>query len=404
MLKGVNTMNKELILKLAQTHDSFYLYEGKQMQERIQRLKNAFPGVDFLYSVKCNPHPCVLDLMTQEGFGSDAASLNEVKMSRAHGMAAEDIYYSAPGKSDADLKGAFGECVLIADSLGEIARIEALAAERDMIAEIGVRINPSFAMNGGPGLAGKFGIDEEQFTAEYDRLCALPHVRIVGLHLHVKSQELDPAILRGYYQRAFELAARLGLPLKFLNLGSGIGIPYAPEDRELDIESLGEVVCGLIAEYAARLGNPRMLIETGRYSTGKSGVYVTKVLDRKVSRGKTYIILSNTMNGFVRPSVARMVERAEHAAPCEPLYTGKNAFGMYALTDTAAHETVTLVGNLCTAADEIAADIEMPVLSVGDVLVLTNAGAYAAVLSPMQFASQTPPAQIFLHADGTIEE
>jgi diaminopimelate decarboxylase len=77
---------------------------------------------------------------------------------------------------------------------------------------------------------------------------------------------------------------------------------------------------------------------------------------------------------------------------------------MYALTDTAAHETVTLVGNLCTAADEIAADIEMPVLSVGDVLVLTNAGAYAAVLSPMQFASQTPPAQLFLHADGTIEE
>ena len=397
-------MNNELILKLAQTHDSFYLYDETMMLERIGRLKAAFPGVQFLYSVKANPHPCVLDMVTTQGFGADAASLAEVKMSRAHGMAAGDIYYSAPGKSGADLAGALGACVLIADSLGEIDRIQALAAARGEVAEIGVRINPAFSMAGGAGAPSKFGIDEEQFAAARDRLRSLSNVRIVGLHLHVKSQELDPGVLRGYYKRTFELAARLELPLRFLNLGSGIGIPYAQDDHELDVSALGAAVCGLMAEYADRLDHPRILIETGRYPTGKSGVYVTKVLDRKVSRGRTYIILSNTMNGFVRPSLARLVERADAPAPCEPLYTGRDAFGIYALTDTVERETVTLMGNLCTAADEIAADIELPVLRPGDVVVLTNAGAYAAVLSPMQFASQNPPAQIFLHTDGTLTE
>ena len=146
-------------------------------------------------------------------------------------------------------------------------------------------------------------------------------------------------------------------------------------------------------------------METGRYVVGKSGHYVVKVLDRKESMGTTFIILSNTLNGFIRPSLGQLVMGyAKDADPAgsEPLFTNRDAFQFIALTDERKQETVTLVGNLCTAADVIAKDISMPRLKQGDVIAITNAGSYGAVLSPMQFSSQTPPQQLLLRCDGTV--
>ena len=140
------------------------------------------------------------------------------------------------------------------------------------------------------------------------------------------------------------------------------------------------------------------MIEVGRYAVGKSGIYVTKVMDRKVSCGKTYLILKNTLNGFIRPSLARLVcIYGGAAAPCEPLFTSEDAFEIRTLKeDGAEKETVTLVGNLCTAADVAAENVTMPRLDVGDVVIFTNAGNYGAVLSPAQFSSQARPAAGFL--------
>lgn len=158
----------------------------------------------------------------------------------------------------------------------------------------------------------------------------------------------------------------------------------------------------LCEKYTDKLPKAKIFIETGRFASGKAGVYVTHVNDVKTSFGKKYAILANTLNGFVRPSIAQMVERAPEAAPCEPLYTGSSAFGFVPLTDETETEVVTVCGNLCTGADVIAQDTELPKLKTGDVFVITNAGSYAAVLTPMQFASLTPPVQIFADPDGRL--
>ena len=362
--------DRQVLLEQLALQNSFYLYEESGILASIGRLKGSFPGAQFLYSMKTNPHARVLETVFSQGFGADAASLNEVLMARKRGVLPENIYFSAPGRTKEDFRAAMGQCVLIADSLHEVEVLDALAAERGERIDIGLRINPDFTFTEDHGVPGKFGVDEEQVWAKADQLRSLPHLRIAGIHVHAKSQELDAAVLERYHRNLFRLARQvrehLGAELQFVNFGSGLGIPFAAEDRELDIAALGAAFQATLADFRRDFPNTRMLIETGRYVVGKSGLYVTKVLDKKVSRGKTFLILHDTLNGFARPAVTQMVLGYTAAPfPWEPLFTCRGSEELIPLTDTAEQETVTLAGNLCTGADVIARDVKLPRLERG---------------------------------------
>ena len=401
-------IDKKTIEQCAQQSDAFYLYDERILQNQMDTLTSAFPDVQFLYSMKCNADRRVTASIFSQGFGADAASVGEVEQAVALGKAKDAIYFSAPGKTREDIARTIQSAVLIADSLDEIARIQEVASNMQLVAEIGVRINPNFSFDGSAGAASKFGIDEDlalQFLQEnpYD------HVRVTGLHVHLRSQSLDADALAFYYKNILALAERIeqktNTSLAYVNLGSGIGIPYRMDEQALDIEKLSLSLNQAIADFHAALPQTRILMETGRFLVGKAGVYVTQVLDRKVSHGKTFVILKNTLNGFIRPSMACLIEHydtSEHPASYEPFYTSRNAFQFIPLKEAAPCEKVNLVGNLCTSTDMIAEDILMPHLEAGDFIVMTNAGAYAAVLSPMQFASQSAPTAFFVDVHGTI--
>lgn len=399
---------KEQIKELSRQFDCFYIYEERAILAHIRQMKENFPSAAFLYSMKCNPHPGVLKSIFSQGFGADAASLGEVMMAEAAGLSKEQIYYSAPGKTRTDIEGALERSVLIADSIGEVERIREAARRRNAVAKIGIRINPDFTLQGSGGAASKFGIDEAQ-AEKLARREADGFVKIVGIHIHVKSQELDAEVLGTYYKKIIRLAERFQTlcgGLEFVNMGSGMGVPYAADDRKLDIKALGKTVEEALASFRARYPDTKILLETGRYAVCKSGFYITKVIDRKESYGKTYLILKNTLNGFIRPSLERLIlhyAASENPTGMEPLFTSRDAFGFFALKEEAV-ERVTLVGNLCTAADVAAEDILLPRLEPGDCIVMTNAGSYAAVLSPMQFSSQERPAELFLASDGEIRD
>lgn len=393
-------MNNTLLRDLLSRYDSYYLYEEAGIRSAVNRLQDSFPGARFLYSVKCNPAGKVLDTIFSAGVGADAASLWEVEAALERGVPADLIHYSAPGRPEADLRKAYGHCVMIADSLRDIEIIADEAARRGETAEIGVRLNPGFTFTADQGVSGKFGIDEETFLAT-----DLSHVRITGIHVHSKSQELNPENLISYYHKMFALVERVqqhtGSALRYANFGSGLGVPYLTDETELDVPALGRQFQSLLADCSSRWPDLQICIETGRYLTCKNGVYAAKVLDKKVSRGKTYVLLNGTLNGFVRPAIAQMM-RGLGSPACEPMFTHEDAFQFTALTENTDTETVTLCGNLCTAADAIAHGITLPHLEIGDGVVMTNAGSYAAVLTPMQFACMTPPAQLFLTEDGQI--
>lgn len=399
--------HSELIRSLSERYDSFYLYDGARVAARAAHLQQVFAPVEFLYSIKCNPNPHILDTLFARGFGADAASLGEVLMAVEHGLKKDQIYFSAPGKTQRDIDEALPKSVLIADSLGEVGRIDKAAKAQGVCAEIGLRINPNFSFSGEGGHPSKFGIDEDDALALV-RANPYENVKVTGIHVHVKSQELDGCVLAAYYGRMIGLARRFADvcgELAYVNMGSGIGVPFADSDREVDVEALHAAAKAPLDAFRADFPGTRVFIETGRYTTCRSGVYVTKVVDRKVSHGKTYLLLKNTLNGFLRPSVAVMVGKYTDPAAAkswEPLFTCDGAFRFTPLKGGEATETVTLAGNLCTGTDLIAEDIPMPQLAVGDLIVIDNAGSYASVLSPMQFASQDKPAEIFLSADGSV--
>lgn len=387
--------------------DNFYLYDENVIIGNLRRLKANFPQVDFLYSIKCNPNYNVMRSVFSQGLGADAASMNEVRLAKQAGLPRDEIYYSAPGKSIEDIKNALGQAVLIADSLNEIKRIQTIAEQSGITVNIGIRINPDFTFSGDGGQPSKFGIDEEQALSFLEaNLCQ--NVRVTGIHVHLKSQELEFNTLAAYYKRMLALAEkfqRICGGLDYINMGSGMGIPYAPGDASLDVAALGAAVKREFANYRETHPHTKLIIEVGRYAVCESGVYVTTVLDRKVSRGKTYLILKNTLNGFLRPSLAHLIAQyssEDSPAGAEPLFTSKNAFGFHALKEEAPCETVTLAGNLCTGADVIAEDIYLPHLEIGDAVIITNAGSYAAALSPMQFSSQERPRELFLSQSGEI--
>lgn len=398
--------NRDVIEKLTKLYDSFYLYDQEVIEGKMCYLKENFPGVKFLYSMKCNPQNNVLQTIFDGGFGADAASLGEVLKANELGVTKNDIYYSAPGKTKNDIETALDKAVIIVDSVEEIYRIEKIAAELDKVVSIGVRINPNFTLSGDICQFNKFGVDEEQVDEYLDGVqCS--HIKITGIHVHLKSQELDTASMERYYKKVFKLAykySELTGGLEYINLGSGLGVDYAYEDKPIDVEHLGQVVRSQMEIFAKENPNTQIMIETGRYVTCKSGVYVTKVIDRKVSCGKNILILKNTLNGFCRPSYEQMFTRCggQDAKAVEPLFTRNNAFQIETLKDTEEKEIVTLFGNLCTPNDIVATDIELPYLEYGDIIVFNNAGSYAAVISPMQFSSQEKPLELFLTKDREV--
>jgi len=405
-------MNEKIIAELAERNDSFYLYDEGEIISRAEKLKDDISDAGLLYSIKANPDIHVVKCLADLGFGADAASAGEVEIAAAAGIPASDIYYSAPGKTDHDLQKTLGRCVIIADSIGEIRRINKTAAAVGEHVDIGLRINPDFhlsedtceSMGGRPS---KFGMDRDLALAalskwEFDR------VRVNGIHIHLGSQMLDHEMIEDYHENVLRTAAEiretLGRDLVFINLGSGIGIPYGSDETDVDTTAIGRNLKKLAERYD--FGKTRLIMETGRYVAGPAGIYVSKVIDKKVSGGVIYVILAGTLNGFIRPSLERLIENCAGGAPvsgCEPLFNGiYGGFRPETLKKDGVTETVTLVGNLCTAADVVAESVELPGPEPGDVVFFRNAGAYGAVLTPMQFASQPRPKEFFLTAEGRV--
>ncbi len=399
-----------LIKRLADKYDSFYLYDEQTIVTQINLLKKYFPSVDFLYSLKCNANDHVLKSIFSKGFGAGVSSYGEVEKAAGLGLYPERIFYSAPGKSMNDLQDAFSKSTIIADSISEIERLKYLAKVWNQQIEIGVRINPDFGLENEGGMVSKFGIDEKvalEYISNLDEL----YIKVIGIHTHIKNQELDCSKLNRFHKKVFQLAERveyqIGRKLKFINVGSGIGIPYVDSDKDFNIEWTGKEMEERIANFRITHPKTKILMELGRFVVGKSGTYVTHVIDKKVSRGQTFVILQNTMNEFVRPAISCMVEKMsgnESPKSFEPFFTKRNAFKIEALEPADEEEVVNLVGNLCTSADVVAENVSLPVLNIGDVVTISNAGSYASVLSPFQFTMGKAPVQVFFTVEGEILE
>lgn len=371
----------------------FYLYDLAILRKKIELFRNAIPsGIKLYYAVKANPFGPLLEYMVPLVDGFDVASSGEMEGVLEAGTTPDTISFAGPGKTQAELQRALELRIgsINVESSQELEHISALANAMGLKPRVSIRINPDFELHGsGMKMGGgpkQFGIDAEVVPTVLERIRQLP-LDFQGFHIYAGSQNLQAGVIAEAMERSLDLIWRLAGPaaesIQLLNLGGGFGIPYFEKDAELDIHFLGQALDNLLGTYRPRFPQANFIIELGRYLTGECGMYVTRVLYRKISRGKTYLITDGGMNHHLAASgnLGQVLRKNF------PIVVANRLCGD-------EMETVDITGPLCTPLDILGARIKLPSPKEGDLIAVLNSGAYGYTASPLLFLGHTLPAQL----------
>ena len=361
----------------------FYAYDRSLLRARVVQLRGVLPkGIKLHYAMKANPMPAVVGLMAGLVDGIDVASAGELKVALDAGADPLEVSFAGPGKRDAELRQAVASRVLInVESFREVAALEVISGELSLPARVAVRVNPDFELKGsGMKMGGgpkQFGVDAEQIPALLADI-GRAGLAFEGFHLFAGSQNLRPESICEAQLKSYELAVRLAqhapLPVRFLNLGGGFGIPYFPGEQRLDLAPIGENLARLSQRALSELPEASFVIELGRYLVGEAGVYVARVVDRKISRGQVFLVTDGGLHHHLSASGNfGQVVRKNY-----PVMIGNKV-------DSTQMETSSVVGPLCTPLDLLADRMSLPVAEVGDLAVVFQSGAYGASASPQGF-------------------
>jgi diaminopimelate decarboxylase len=361
----------------------FYAYDRGLLKARVDELRAALPPqVKLHYAMKANPMPALVQFMAGLVEGIDVASAGELKVALDAGADPAEISFAGPGKRDAELLQAVAAGVLVnVESARELPVLARASQQLGLPARVAVRVNPDFELKGsGMKMGGgpkQFGVDVE-VVPELLAFAAREALAFEGFHLFAGSQNLKAESLCEAQAKSYELALRLAqdapAPVKFLNLGGGFGIPYFPGEQRLDLAPIGANLAALVERAAREMPAAHIVIELGRYLVGEAGVYVTRIVDRKVSRGQVFLVCDGGLNHHLSASgnFGQVVRKNYPAAI-------GNRMGA---ADT---EVASAVGPLCTPLDLLADRMELPVARVGDLVVIFQSGAYGASASPQSF-------------------
>jgi diaminopimelate decarboxylase len=361
----------------------FYAYDRGLLTCRLEELRATLPStVKLHYAMKANPMPALVCHMAGLVDGIDVASGGELKVALDAGTDPREVSFAGPGKSVGELRQAVAAGILVnIESFREIGELAAISQDLGLPARVAVRVNPDFElkssgmkMGGGPK---QFGIDAEQVPealAEIGR----QGLTFEGFHLFAGSQNLRAEAIVEAQQKSVAAARRFAkhtpAPVRFLNLGGGFGIPYFPGEQRLDLAPIGANLAQLADDIRSDMPEASIVIELGRYLVGEAGIYVTRIVDRKVSRGQVFLVTDGGLNHHLSASGNfGQVIRKNY-----PVAIGNKM-------DSADREIATVVGPLCTPLDLLADKMELAKAEPGDLVVVFQSGAYGASASPQAF-------------------
>jgi len=367
-----------------------FVYDFAAIARRIARFRAAFPHVDLHYAIKANPFAPLLSAMAPLVDGFDVASAGE--LARIAGLKwGAAVSFAGPGKRRDEIEAAIRAGVTInIESEGEAARAIAIGDMLGVVPRLAVRVNPEIELRGSGmrmgGRASPFGIDADRAAAVVSEVIEAG-ADWRGWHIYAGSQALDDGAIIETQAETLALAARLseqvGVTPPLVNLGGGFGIPYFPGEVPLDIESVGAALCARLADVPAVLAEARFAIELGRWLVGEAGVYLTRVVDRKVSRGETFIVTDGGMNHQLAATgnLGTVVRR-------------NYPVGVATAAADTSREVASVVGPLCTPLDRLADRVEIARAEPGDLIAVFMAGAYGLSASPAGFLGHAAPREI----------
>lgn len=375
-----------------------FVYNRAVMDAKFAALLQALPTrFSISYSVKANPNPVILRLFLERGCGLEIASAGEFKLAQGAGCSAANLVFAGPGKTEAELRYVISHGIgeIHAESELEIERISVISDQIGVRTRVAVRVNPGEESQGGAMLMGgksaPFGIDEEDLPKILRQIASHPSLEFSGIHLFTGTQILDHQLLLSQYEKGLQIfrsaTAIAGHRLRTLDFGGGLGIPYFAGEVEIDLAQLRDGLLNLMSgvEHEECFAQTRFMVEPGRFLVGEAGLYVARINDIKVSRGKQYLILDGGMNHHLAASgnLGQIVKRN---------------FPMTILNkiDLPAIETSEVVGPLCTPLDTLGRSVQLPRAQVGDLIGIFQSGAYARTASPLGFLSHPSPPEVLV--------
>lgn len=382
----------ELVARAGRT--PFYAYDRGLIAQRVAELREALPReVELHYAVKANPMPALVCHMSGLVDGLDVASGAELRVALDAGMAARHVSFAGPGKTETELGQAVAAGALVnVESLRELHLLAELGQRLRKRARVALRVNPDFElkasgmrMGGGPK---QFGIDAEAVPAALAEIASLG-LDFEGFHIFSGSQNLRADAIAESQHKALDMACRLAqsapAPVRVLNLGGAFGIPYFPGEQPLDLRTVGEQMRTLLGRASTALPDARMVVELGRYLVGEAGVYVCRIIDRKVSRGEVFLVADGGLHHHLSASGNfGQVLRKNY-----PVAIGNRMAER-------STEVASVVGPLCTPLDLLADKMELPVAQPGDLVVVFQSGAYGHSASPHLFLSHPGPLEMLV--------
>ena len=375
-----------------------FVYDCGILGRRFNLLREVFPReFEIYYSVKANPHQVMLTYFLRRGCGLEIASKGEYLKALEAGCQFEAIVFAGPGKTQAELELVIAKGIgeIHIESLLELERITDICRRLNIRASLAVRINPTGEVQGGAmrmgGKPSPFGVDEEVVDSIVDRILESPEVDFCGIHLFTGTQILDHTVLLRQYRKAIDIARRIASrihrPLRTVDFGGGLGVPYFPHERELDCCSVREGLAELMNEIRldSLFSGTKFIIEPGRFLVGEAGLYITRITDIKLSRGKKFLVVDGGMHHHLAAS-GNLGQTIKRNYPIALI----NRLG------EPSYEKVDVVGPLCTPLDTLAREVELPQAHVGDLIGIFQSGAYGLTASPTQFLSHDLPSEIFV--------
>lgn len=372
----------------------FYAYDRHLLRSRVAELRAALPqNIKLHFAMKANPMPAVVGFMTSLVDGIDVASAGELKIALDAGANPHEVSFAGPGKRDTELRQAVAAGVLInIESFREVNILAAISQELELPARIAVRVNPDFELKGsGMKMGGgpkQFGVDAE-LVPELLAKVGEYKLSFEGFHLFAGSQNLKAESICEAQQKSYDLAVALSRhapsPVSFLNLGGGFGIPYFPGEKRLDLTMIGQNLEQLSQRANVDFPCASLVIELGRYFVGEAGIFVSRVVDRKISRGATFLVVDGGLNHHLSASGNfGQVIRKNY-----PVTIGNR------MNDDKT-EVASVVGPLCTPLDILADRMTLAVAEPGDLVVIFQSGAYGASASPQRFLGHPEVVEILV--------
>lgn len=384
------------LTRLAQRVGStpFFAYERAAIRTRVAHLRALLPAeIRLHYSIKANPMPALVQLLAGLVDGLDVASAGEMKCALDTGILPQHISFAGPGKSDTELAQALAANIIIhLESETELERLDNLAMAMGITPKVAVRVNPAFELKSSGmkmgGGAKPFGIDAEMVPHILQRISGTS-MDFQGFQIFCGSQNLKPeAIIEAQsntFQLAMELAEHAPQAVRLLNIGGGFGIPYFPGDLPLNLEPIADNLTSWVTKLKTSSPETAVALELGRYLVGEAGIYVAKVIDRKISRGQVFLVTDGGMHHHLAASgnLGQIIRKNY------PVAIGNKMSGL-------DQEVASVVGPLCTPLDLLADQMELGKAEVGDLVVIFQSGAYGLTASPNDFLSHMKPLEVLV--------